>query len=107
MQLPESKFIIEKIGEVQKTKGDKKFVELILKKNAPKDEMGDSIGEDDLFCVVVWEKNFEKLNGFKPGDRVLAQLYMNGRERLDGNSKIYYAVSFSLRALKHYNPEQQ
>jgi hypothetical protein len=102
MQLQETKFIIEKIRPVDETKNGKKYVELILKKNAPKDELGDPIGEDDLFLAVVWEKYFDKLNGFKPGDPVLAQLYMNGRKRLDQNSKVYYAVSFSLKNLKPF-----
>lgn len=103
MQLNEQKFLIERICSVEETKKNrKKYVDVILRRVAPKDELGDPIGEDDLFRVTVWEKDFHKMNGINKGDRVLAQLYVNGREQLDSNSKIYYSVSFTLKSIKHF-----
>ena len=109
MILPEHKFIIEKISPVDETKKNKKkFVSLILKKNAPTDELGDKIGEDDLLCVTVWEKQFDQLEGLKKGDKVTAQLWMNCSEKLDQNSsKLYYSVGFSLKSIKPFNPESK
>ena len=107
MLLPEHKFIIEKISTEHTAKSGKSYRELILKKNAPTDEFGDPIGKDDLFKVVVFEKNLDHVKGMTAGDKVLAQLYMNGEEKLDQNSKIYYAVNFSIRHIKIFNPEKK
>ena len=105
MLLPEHKFIIEKISTEHTSKSGKSYREIILKKNAPTDDFGDPIGKDDLFKVAVFEKNLDKLNGLKSGDRVLAQLYMNGEEKLDQNSNILYSVNFSIRQIKLFTPE--
>lgn len=107
MLLPEHKFIIEKISTEHTAKSGKSYRELILKKNAPSDEFGDPIGKDDLFKAVVFEKNLEQVKGMNPGDKVSVQLYMNGEEKLDQNSKIYYAVNFSVRQIKIFNPEKK
>ena len=107
MLLPEHKFIIEKISTEHTAKSGKSYREIILKKNAPTDEFGDSIGKDDLFKVVVYEKNLEQIKGMKPGDKVAAQLYMNREEKLDQNSKVFYAVNFSIRQIKIFNPEKK
>lgn len=105
MLLPEHKFIIEKISTEHTAKSGKSYRELILKKNAPSDDFGDPIGKDDLFKVVVYEKHLESVKGMKPGDKVLVQLYMNGEEKLDQNSKVYYAVNFSIRQIKAFNSQ--
>ena len=107
MLLPEHKFIIEKISTEHTAKSGKSYRELVLKKNAPTDEFGDPIGKDDLFKVVVFEKHLSQLNGLKSGDKVLAQLYMNGEEKLDQNSKVYYTVNFSIRQIKVFTPEKK
>lgn len=100
MILPEHKFTIEKISPELETKSKNKYRELILKKSAPSDEFGDPIGKDDLFKITIWQKSFDKIEGFNAGDKVLAQLYMNGKEDIDSNSKVYYAVNLTLRSLK-------
>ena len=105
MLLPEHKFIIEKISTEHTAKSGKSYRELILKKSAPSDEFGDPIGKDDLFKVVVFEKHLDKVNGMKSGDKVLAQPYMNGEEKLDQNSKVFYAVNFSIRQIKVFTSE--
>jgi len=105
MLLPEHKFSIDKISNELETKSKNKYRELILKKNAPTDEFGDQIGKDDLFKITVWEKHFDKVTNLKVGDKVLAQLYMNGREDLDQNSKVYYSVNFTIRQIKLFTPE--
>ena len=105
MILPETKFTIVKISGELKTKSEKKYREIILKKNAPKDDFGDLIGKDDLFKVMAWEKQFEQIGDINVNDRVLAQLYMNGQEFLDQQSRIYYQVNFSLKSMKIYTPE--
>lgn len=102
MILPEHKFIIEKISAELVTKSGNKYREFILKKSAPSDEFGDPIGKDDLFKITIWQKSFDKIEGFKAGDKVLAQLYMNGKEDIDTNSKVYYAVNLTIRSLKHF-----
>lgn len=105
MLLPEHKFIIEKISNELETKSKNKYRELILKKNAPTDDFGDQIGKDDLFKITVWEKYFDKIQGLKVSDKVLAQLYMNGREDIDQNSRVYYSITFTIRQIKLYTPE--
>jgi len=105
MLLPEHKFMVEKISAELTTRNEKKYRDLILKKSAPTDEFGDPIGKDDVLKVSIWEKAFPLLNGIKPGDRVLAQLYMNCQEGIDQNSKIYHSVNFSLKQIKVFTPE--
>ncbi len=104
MLLPEHKFLIEKISTEHTSKSGNSYREVILKKSAPTDEFGDPVGKDDLFKITVWEKHFDKLTGLNPGDKVLVQLYCNGSETIDQNSKIYYAVNFTIRQIKLFAP---
>lgn len=105
MLLPEHKFIVEKLSAEQTTRNEKKYRDLILKKSAPTDEFGDAIGKDDVLKVSIWQKAYPLIEGINPGDRVLAQLYMNCQEGIDQNSKVYHSVNFSLKTIKLYTPE--
>jgi len=105
MLLPEHKFMVEKISPEQTTRNEKKYRDLILKKSAPTDEFGDPIGKDDVLKVSIWTKAYPMIEGIKPGDRVLAQLYMNCQEGIDSNSKIYHSLNFSLKQIKVFIPE--
>lgn len=108
MLLNEHKFTIDKLTGVQETKkNQKKYVQLKLRKAAPTDEFGQPITEDDIFELTVWEKDFAKVNGFKTGDKVLCQLYLNGRDRLSENSVEYNQITVSLRQIKHFVLEQK
>ena len=108
MLLNEHKFTIDKLTAVQETKkNQKKFVVMKLRKAAPTDEFGQPITEDDIFELTVWERDFQKLQGFKTGDKVLCQLYLNGRDKLSENSQEYNQITMSIRQIKHFVPEQQ
>ena len=98
MYLQEFKAIVKSVSEKQRTKDQKyEFVEVVLLKPARKDDFGEKIGKDDIFYTKAWNKKIAELPALKAGDKVNANLILQGSEGIDKNdSSIYYSLQLSL-----------
>ncbi|MDP2338044.1 MAG: hypothetical protein Q8N05_16685 [Bacteroidota bacterium] len=102
MLLPEHGYIVDKVSEELSTKDLKhQYVELILRKPAPKDEFGDTVFTDDVYQVKAWNKKIDLVKGLQKGDKVKAMLSLSGAELFDQqSSKIYYNQNLSVIKLE-------
>lgn len=100
MQIPEHKFIVERIAESGISKSHKAFQSFVLRKPAPVDRFGDPISDDDLFKITVWGKHTESLPPLKAGDCVSAALSITGKEDIDYRGKYSYQLQITARNIK-------
>jgi len=100
MYLSEHKFIVEKIGEVENIKNHQ-LLKIVLRKPGWRDEFGDQVGKDDFYEVQVWNQQISEMPVLKKGDKVKAQLNLNGQEFLDNNNgEMYYTLRLNVRKME-------
>ena len=101
MYLPAHKFYIDSIGPVTPSAtGQHKFIEIVLRKPAQRDEFGDEKYPDDYFQCTVWNDKINHLPEIEEGDKVEAVLNYQGRKLLDRDTgKTYYSKQFNIQKL--------
>lgn len=102
MLLPEHKFLVEKVGQKEKTTDQKHtFKTIVLRKPGFTNEFGEKVGKDDLFEAKAWNKTIDELPVVAMGDKVAATLLLTGKEYLDKNqSDINYSLQLTLHKMK-------
>lgn len=91
MILPAHTFIIESISPLQNAKNNSTtFCQLTLKKEGVKNEIGESIFEDDYFDCVAFNQKATEMQTFKPGAKIQACLNIQGRRVWDENKSEFY-----------------
>ncbi len=102
MLIPEHKFLVEKVFQVDETKDKKhKFQRIILKKPGYTDELGEKIGKDDFFECRAWNKKLNEIPVLKSGDKVKALLALQGTCHLDiTNGQEFYYTQFTIRKIQ-------
>lgn len=102
MYLPEHKFIVDEVGNIEKTPNKlHTYIEIILRKPAYRDEFGESKYQDDIFQCTVWNQKIETLPYLVAGDKVEAVLNYQGRKQFDQNAgKYFYTKQFSIQTIK-------
>jgi len=101
MYLPAHKFYIDSIGTVTASKnGQHKYIEIILRKPAQRDEFDEAKYPDDYFQCTVWNDKINQLPEIENGDKVEAVLNYQGRKMLDQNTgDTYYTKQFNIQKL--------
>jgi len=101
MYLPAHKFYIDSIGPVSPSQtGNHKFIEIVLRKPAQRDEFGEEKYPDDYFPCTVWNDKINQLPEIEEGDKVEAVINYQGRKKLDQQTgDPYYTKQFNIQKL--------